>query len=197
MKVILGTAHGSNTPGKRSPDGVLREYQWSRDMCLLIHEKLIDLGIDCVIDILEPVEKSLTSRVKLVNNIVKESNDDCIYVSIHINAAKSDGTWSNASGWTVWVYGNASQNSKDLAVSLFNRALSENIFGNRYIPASKYFTGNFAVLKDTICPAILTENMFQDNKKDVEFLMSDKGKQILCDVHVQGILKYIENNSTN
>lgn len=192
MKIILGTAHGINTPGKRSPDEVLREYQWSRDMCLMIQEKLVNMGIDCVIDIIEPHEKSLTSRIKIVNNIVNESDDDCIYVSVHINAAKSDGTWSNASGWTVWIYDNASQNSKDLALALFNTALSENIFGNRYIPESKYFTGNFAVLRDTICPSILTENMFQDNKQDVEFLMSDKGKQILCDVHVNGILSYIK-----
>ena len=36
MLVILGTAHGSNVKGKRSPDERLLEYKWSREMCYLI-----------------------------------------------------------------------------------------------------------------------------------------------------------------
>nr|DAT77576.1 MAG TPA: MurNAc-LAA [Caudoviricetes sp.] len=27
--------------------------------------------------------------------------------------------------------------------------------------------------RDTKCPAVLTENLFQDNKEDVEFLLSE------------------------
>ena len=85
MKVILGTAHGSNVLGKCSPDKSIREYQWSREMCLMIKERLDELGIDCVIDILEPIEKSVNYRARLVNSIVRESNDECIYISIHLN----------------------------------------------------------------------------------------------------------------
>ena len=192
MKVILGTAHGSNVSGKSSPDGRLKEYQWSREMCKMIKEHLDDFGIDCIIDSLDDIEKSLSSRVRLVNNIVKESNDECIYISIHINAADSDGKWYNASGWTVYVYDKCSQKSKELALSLYDVAEEKNLFGNRYIPQEKYFTGNFAVLRDTVCPAVLTENMFQDNKKDVEYLMSDEGKKEICDLHIKGIMNYIK-----
>lgn len=194
MKVILGTAHGSNILGKCSPDKRIREYQWSREMCLMIKERLDELNIDCVIDILEPIEKSLNARAQLVNKIVRESNDDCIYVSIHLNAAGNDSKWHNASGWTVYVYNKASQKSKNLALELFNVAEEKDLFGNRYIPATKYFTRNFCVLRETICPAILTENLFQDNKKEVEYLLSQEGKENICDLHVQGILRYIENN---
>lgn len=192
MKVILGTAHGSNVGGKCSPDKSIREYQWSREMCLMIKEKLDELGIDCVIDILEPIEKSLGTRTRLVNSICKEAKDDCIYISVHLNAAGGDGQWHNATGWTVWVYDHASQKSKNLALEFFKVAEEKNLFGNRYIPKEKYFTANFAVLRDTICPAILTENMFQDNKKDVEYLLSDAGKEEICDLHVKGIINYIK-----
>jgi N-acetylmuramoyl-L-alanine amidase len=34
---------------------------------------------------------------------------------------------------------------------------------------------NFYVLKHTNCPAVLTENFFQDTKSDVEYLTSDLG----------------------
>ena len=31
ITIILDPAHGEDVPGKRSPDGVHREYRWSRD----------------------------------------------------------------------------------------------------------------------------------------------------------------------
>ena len=34
----------------------------------------------------------------------------------------------------------------------------------------------FYILKHTKCPAVLTENLFQDNKEDVGFLLSEEGK---------------------
>jgi N-acetylmuramoyl-L-alanine amidase len=45
--------------------------------------------------------------------------------------------------------------------------------------------------RDTKCPAVLTENLFQDNKKDVEFLLSEKGKETIVNLHVEGIINYI------
>ena len=30
MKILIDNGHGIETPGKRSPDGVLREYAWNR-----------------------------------------------------------------------------------------------------------------------------------------------------------------------
>ena len=31
--IILDPAHGSDVAGKRSPDGLHREYKWSREIC--------------------------------------------------------------------------------------------------------------------------------------------------------------------
>ena len=45
----------------------------------------------------------------------------------------------------------------------------------------------------TYCPAVLVENFFQDNKKDVEFLNSKEGKQKCVDTIVKGIINYINN----
>ena len=30
MKILIDNGHGVDTPGKRSPDGKLREYAWNR-----------------------------------------------------------------------------------------------------------------------------------------------------------------------
>ena len=32
MKILIDNGHGSNTSGKRSPDGKLREYAWAREI---------------------------------------------------------------------------------------------------------------------------------------------------------------------
>ena len=46
--------------------------------------------------------------------------------------------------------------------------------------------------RDTKCPAVLTENMFQDNEEDVKLLLSEDGKQRIVDTHVNGIINYIK-----
>lgn len=161
-------------------------------MCSRIKTELEKNNIDVIIDIEDDTEISLAHRVNIVNAICKqEGSSNCIYVSIHLNAAGGDGQWHNASGWTVWVSKNCSENSKKLALCLFDEAEQKNLFGNMYIPKTKYFPYNFYVLRNTLCSAVLTENMFQDNKKDVEYLLSDEGKAEICDLHVKGIINYI------
>ena len=41
------------------------------------------------------------------------------------------------------------------------------------------------------CPAVLTENFFQDCLSDVLFLHIKAGKQAVVDTHVEGIVEYI------
>ena len=56
------------------------------------------------------------------------------------------------------------------------------------------FESNFWILRKTSCPAVLTENLFQDNEKDVAYLLSEQGKQTIVEAHVEGIVKYIKTN---
>ena len=52
----------------------------------------------------------------------------------------------------------------------------------------------FYILKHTKMPTVLTESLFQDNKDEVDFLLSEEGKQAITNLHVQGIIKYLSNN---
>ena len=36
MKVLIDNGHGENTPGKRSPDGRLREWAYSREIADMV-----------------------------------------------------------------------------------------------------------------------------------------------------------------
>ena len=51
----------------------------------------------------------------------------------------------------------------------------------------------FYVLKHTLCPAVLTENLFMDNKEDCRFLLSSKGRQAIINLHIEGLIEYLDN----
>ena len=56
MIILLDSGHGVDTPGKRSPDGVLREYKWCREMTQLVKNKLEVEGYQAI-DILNGNEQ--------------------------------------------------------------------------------------------------------------------------------------------
>lgn len=188
--VILGTAHGSNVPGKCSPDGRLREYRYSREVCRSVCVALKSRGVNCIIDIDAEQESSLSERVRLVNGLCRE-HGDCVYVSIHCNAAGSDGCWHDARGFAVMVAPNASQHSRRLATIFHRNAIAMGLQGNRCYPQRGYYEQSLAVCRDTRCPAVLTENLFQDNCADVNFLLSAKGRQVIVNLHVNSIIEYL------
>lgn len=198
MIIILDPGHGINTPGKRSPDGSLLEYKYCREIQNLVCDKLEALGYTVVNTVLTDEDVSLSKRCKIANNFCNTyGNKNCLLVSIHCNAAGFGEKWMNASGWSVYISNNASSNSKKLANHLFDAAQKQNLKMRKPKPDQKYWTQNLAMCRDTKCPAVLTENLFQDNKKDVEFLLSEKGKNAIVNLHVDGIIQYINELQQN
>lgn len=196
MKVlILDNGHGKNTPGKCSPDKRILEYEWARDMVRRIAEKACLAGIHTEIVVPEESDIPLRERVRRVNALcAKYGTQNCALISVHINAAGNEGKWLNARGWTGWVAPKSSQKSKTLARLLYIEASRAGLQGNRQPSSSCYWVGNFAIVRDTKCPAVLTENLFQDNKDDVEYLVSESGKEAIATLHIDAIKKYFENN---
>ena len=194
--VILGTAHGSNTPGKCSPDKKFREYRFSREVINTLKPQLEALGLTVFIDMPQDVVPSpagteLARRCRIVNDIcAKYGTANCVYVSIHVNAAGSGGMWRTARGFAVYVARQCSEASRRLAKSLCETAIAMGLKGNRSVPSAHYWEANFYVIKNTRCPAVLTENLFQDNHEDVEFLMSAEGKAKIVKLHRDCIAKY-------
>lgn len=195
LVVIIDNGHGKNTPGKCAPDKSLFEWQWTREIASMLCMRLYGINtIQTVILVPEEHDVSLKERVRRVNTIVhdaKIAGKEVLLISIHINAA-GHGTWKTASGWSVWVANNASEKSKLFAQIAYSEALSLHLKGNRVVPKEQYWSSNFYILKNTLCPAVLTENMFMDNQEDVQFLNSEKGKEMIVKLHYNAILKYIE-----
>lgn len=191
LTILLDNGHGVNTPGKCSPDKSLLEYKWAREIVDMIIVELGKLNIKAIKLVPEDTDISLKERVRRANQIYKESNKKAILISVHCNAAGADGKWHTANGWSVFISQNASSNSKRLAKGLYEQAEKRGLKGNRSVPKEKYWVQSLAMCRDTNCPAVLTENMFQDNKSDVQLLLSEEGKKKIVDLHVQGILSYM------
>lgn len=197
MKILIDNGHGSDTPGKRSPDGRLMEYAWSRDIAQRLETRLKAKGYDAQRIVQETNNVPISTRCTRVNNICKQFGaKNVVLVSIHNNAV-GNGSWGTAKGFSVFVSKNASSNSKKLASIFTDEGVARNMMGNRSVPAEKYWTwswtkADIGILKGTACPAVLTENGFMDNKDECAYLLSEKGKQDFVDLHVAALEKYIK-----
>ena len=196
MKILLDNGHGENTPGKRSPDGKLREYLYAREIASMVYDELYNRDYDVELLVPETTDISLSERCKRANKFAKDlGNKNALLVSIHCNAAGNGSAWMGAKGWSVFVSNNASSNSRLLADCLYDAAEQQKLKLRTEKPGQKYWQQSLAICRDTNCPAVLTENLFQDNKEDVEFLLSKEGKEAIAKLHVDGIIKYISKNS--
>lgn len=191
MKVLIDNGHGENTSGKRSPDGRLREWSYTREIADLVVAGLRKNGIDAERIVKEDSDVPLSERCRRANAIYKETGKKAILVSIHCNAAGNGISWMNAQGWSAFVSNNASLNSKRLAESLAQVAECIPVPVRKPMPQQPYWEQNLAICRDTNCPAVLTENFFLDSKEDVEYLLSPEGKDTVARIHIEGILKYL------
>lgn len=193
LLVLLDNGHGNNTPGKCSPDKSIYEWQWCREIVQMLGKELRTAGIDTYTVTPEDNDVSLSSRVRRINAVYdKYKNDyEVVLISVHINAAGDGKKWCTASGWSGWICENASEKSKFLAQCLYREAASLGLKGNRSVPKDYCWRANFYITKNSKCPAVLTENMFQDNKNDVEYLLSNKGKREIVELHKNALIEYI------
>ena len=190
--LILDNGHGADTPGKCSPDRTLREYAWTRIMTDLIARKARARGIRTEIIVPETTDVPLATRSARANAIARKHGlKKCLFVSVHINAAGADGKWHDATGVFAWGAPNASLRAKNFASLITEEMHRRGLRGNRAVPPQKYWVANFAVIRRADCPAVLTENLFQDNRTEVRYLLSPQGQDTIAEAHVAAIEKYI------
>ena len=202
--ILLDNGHAKSTPGKKSPkfpDGrQFFEYEFSRDIVKRISDELTKLNINYKIVTPEvDTDIALTTRANRVNRYCEKlGKNNCLLISIHANAAGNGKDWMNARGWSVWTtkgktksdeYADIFYKEAEKLLPLNGMSLRKDISDGDYD-----YEENFTILQKSWCPAILTENLFQDNKIDCEFLMSDEGRDIITQIHVNAIKNIVYEN---
>ncbi len=212
MKILIDNGHGVNTAGKCSPDGRLREYAYTREIAKRVEAELKARGYDAQRIVTEETDVPLTERARRVNEFCgRYGAANVIIISIHCNAA-GNGSWMSAGGWCAFTSKGLTK-ADPLATALYNAAnvaLADYIANFPNLKATGAYGSNqrpirtdmsdgdpdfeeaFYILQKTKCPAVLTENLFQDNRADVDYLLSEKGKATIVKLHVDGIIEYLK-----
>ena len=210
MHIILDCGHGMNdtTKGKYSPllepsefnlrdltvyQNRFREGNFNRLIGQRLERMLKDAGFEVHVVSDSYKDNSLKDRVNKANQIAaKYGKDNCIYISIHSNAAGNGIAWNNATGVSVHCCRKSSEKSKRLAQLIYKHVLDKGYNGNRSIPKDHIWYNDFFVLKNTTMPAVLVENLFYDNKSDLKKLMSDEHRDVILSYLYNGILEFID-----
>lgn len=195
MKILIDPGHGIDTPGKRSPDGLFREYLWNRQVADLILEGLVSAGVDASLVVTETNDVSLRNRVNRVNTICNRLGaSNVLLVSIHANAAGNGSAWMNAKGWSCYT-SKGKTKSDSVAECLYDAFEEE--FQDRKIrkdmsDGDRDWEENFYVLQKSKCPAVLLENFFYDNREECAWMLQEETKKRIASAAVKGIIKYIK-----
>ena len=195
MKILIDPGHGIDTPGKRSPDGLFREYLWNRQVADLILEGLVSAGVDASLVVTETNDVSLRNRVNRVNTICNRLGaSNVLLVSIHANAAGNGSAWMNARGWSCYTT-KGKTGSDQVAECLYDAFEAE--FQDRKIrkdigDGDRDWEENFYVLQKSKCPAVLLENFFYDNREECAWMLQEETKRRIASAAVKGIIKYIK-----
>ena len=195
---LVDGGHGLEmyTPGKRSPDGRIIEGRWNREMVARVIPSLRALGIDARCITPEDQDISLDERVARANKIARSEPDKYwFFISFHINAAKKESCDANgwcrtASGFCAYAAPVSSADSKRMAKIMVDTAGKFGLRGNRSIPKEGYWSKGWYVIRCTSMPAVLTESLFMTNPAEVDFLLSEKGKQTICSMHTAAICEF-------
>lgn len=190
-EVILDNGHGKETAGKRSPiwyDGrQLFEWEFNRDIvqriCLLLEQD--NIRFEKLVP--EDIDVSLKERCRRANAIHDRTGGVCFLISVHGNAG-------GGSGWECYTTpGNTK--ADEIATALCRSFEAE--FGGEYRMRFDNSDGDpdkeqdFYILRNTKCPAVLTENFFMDNPIDCKLMLSDDGRQRIAEAHYWAIRNII------
>ena len=193
--ILLNPGHGWNTPGKKSPDKTLKEWRYVREISKRVRDIFKEYGWDARLVVNEDYDINLSERAKRINNICSAYGaGNVLVIDMHVNAAGDGNSWLKGHGWECWTTVGQT-NSDKLANELYKAAkvyLPNVLMRTDTIDGDLDKEKNFTIIYKANCPAVLTENLFMDNKEECEYLLSEEGKQAIVNLHVDGILKYIE-----
>ncbi len=179
-KVCLDAGHNDSGADTGAQGNGLLEQDITLDIVLRIRKKLEQRSFEVVLTREGPfvngahgtLSESLRTRCQIANAAKAD-----LFVSVHVNAGGGTG---------VEVHALASGGKAEAcARKVLPYLVDAGNWANRGVKFS-----NFQVLRETVMPAILTENGFIDTKEDAEKLKNSSMIEAIADAHVRGICDY-------
>jgi N-acetylmuramoyl-L-alanine amidase len=173
MKFVLDPGHGGHDPGAVANG--LKEKDLTLAMAKHTGRMLGEYeGVEVIYTRTDDRYLSLEERAAIANKVGAD-----FFLSIHINAG-------GGTGFESYIY-NGNVSSATIAYQNVIHAEIMKAIGDVKDRGKK--RANYAVLRETCMPAILTENLFIDNPNDAAKLKSEQFLLQVAHGHVQGIVK--------
>ncbi|MER1249745.1 N-acetylmuramoyl-L-alanine amidase [Bacillus sp. C10(2022)] len=179
-KVWLDAGHGGSDPGAsgyglQEKDVVLKIVKYAKSY-LEANYKNVQVKLTRSTD----VYYGLSKRASMANQWGAD-----LFVSVHANAGNGKGT-----GFETFRYNRTGGNTLKFQECLHKEILSTmKAFGQ--ISDRGLKQANYAVLRETRMPAVLTENLFIDRKEDADRLKDSGFLKAVGEAHARGIAKYL------
>ncbi|MBU8589483.1 N-acetylmuramoyl-L-alanine amidase [Priestia megaterium] len=178
-KIVLDPGHGGEDPGAISLENGLREKDITLKIALYAKEFLLKNSLASV---KLTRENDVFIKLRERSKIAKRFKAD-FFVSIHVNAG-------GGTGFESYIY----LETKDLTLafqqSLHNEIINTLHHQHESIPNRGLKRANYAVLRETSMPAVLTENLFIE--RDFELLKDEMFLKDLGEAHARGIAKFLK-----
>ena len=187
--IILGHHNYS-----KSPDIRLDELSYTIHLIDQIHTQLLQSTKHTPFI---TINKHTGTRAEILEQLNQQIHLDAastnLVIAVGLNASIGDGRYHTSNGWTV-INSPQSKESAALAIALA-RASIDNLGSKAISPqgqiSSRRFLNQAEILSNLKCPAVLTLNLYQDNRQDIHYLLSSAGHQAIVDLHVKGIMTYL------
>ncbi len=182
MKICIDPGHGGIDKANGAPDGSYKEHEFTLDMALRLRA-LLAPHMTVIITRTADETVELSTRASIANLAAAE-----LYLSLHSNAAKSNGAWNSARGLCVYSYATGASAARNrLARALLNSFQKSGIL--LFQNPMQY--AKFAVLSGTNMPAVLIEYAFHDNREDSQKLLDPAWRQAAALATAQGVCDYL------
>lgn len=178
MKIMWDKGHGGNDPGAVANG--LQEKQLTHKIVeyAMAYLEANYTGFEQRVTRTGDQTLTLSQRADMANAWGAD-----VFVSVHINAGKG-------TGFESYVY-NGSVSSQTIAL--------QNVLHGEILAAMRQFgnitdrgkkRANYAVLRETKMPAVLTENLFIDSN-DAKLLKNEAFLKAVGEAHARGIAKFL------
>jgi N-acetylmuramoyl-L-alanine amidase len=181
MKICIDPGHGGYDPGAIGPSG-LKESHVTLSIALKLREKLQLQGIQVVMTrewdtaLGDNINADLNNRVQFANR-----NNSDYFISVHCNSSVNH----SSKGTETYCY-KFGGNGEKLA-----RAIQSKLIGVTGLTNRGVKEGNFAVLRNTVMPAVLIETAFISNPAEEGRLADDSWRDKSAEAIAVGVCNYL------
>lgn len=155
----------------------------NRKITEVVYKQLELKQIDFALVFDDVEDTPLSQRVTIADNVYRKDKR-AVYLAIHSNAGGGRG---------FEIFTSKGQTTSDKVAAVFCEVYKQHfpsfLFRADMSDGDADKEADFYVLRKTDCPALLVENLFFDNRKEAEYLISEAGQLAIANCIVAAIEK--------